>query len=119
MTMLPMTPKILPPHYFLFALIGIGLTGTFLPSQTLPIAVRWSGVPLILAGFGLALAGARLFAKVGTNIVPLTRSSTLVTSGVFRASRNPMYLGMTAALSGAALLMQSLWARLLVIAFFC
>ncbi len=118
MTTLPMTPKILPPHYFLFALMGIGLTGIFLPGQTLPVTVRWSGVPLILAGIGLALAGSRLFAKVGTNIVPLTRSSMLVTSGVFSVSRNPMYLGMTVALSGAALLTQSLLAGLIVIAFF-
>jgi protein-S-isoprenylcysteine O-methyltransferase Ste14 len=118
MTTLPTTPRILPPQYFLFSLIGIVLVGIFLPAHPLPVIVRWTGIPLILAGLGIAIAGSRLFARAGTNIIPLTRSSTLVTSGVFRCSRNPMYLGMTAVLGGTALVMQSLWAGPIVVAFF-
>lgn len=72
---------------------------------------------MILIGVGVAMAGSRLFASAGTNIIPLTRSSTLVTCGVFRLSRNPMYVGMIAALGGAALLAQSLWAGLIVVLF--
>ena len=118
MATLPTTPRILPPQYFLFSLIGIGLVGILLPAHPLPEVVRWTGSPLILAGLGIAIAGSRLFSQAGTNIIPLTKSSTLVTTGVFRFSRNPMYLGMIAVLGGSALLMQSLWAGLIVVAFF-
>lgn len=117
MTAIPAPPRILPPHYFLLALIGIGLTAWLLPTQPLPAALRWSGLPLILAGLWLAITGSRLFARVGTNIIPLTRSSTLVTQGVFRISRNPMYVGMIGVLGGTTLLTQTVWGGLIVAGF--
>lgn len=52
----------------------------------------------ILVGFGFAtaLAALRAFRKAGTTIDPLApaEASQLVRSGVFRVSRNPMYLGL-------------------------
>ena len=65
----------------------------------------WSALSLvpIMVGVGLILAGGRQFKRAKTAINPFDRPSALVTSGVFRLSRNPMYLSMILILIGAAL----------------
>ena len=110
-------PKILPPHYFVLSLmliVGIGLLegGSLLPSPW-----PYLGAVPIVIGVLIAAQGSRLFAKAGTNIIPFTESSALVTSGVFSFSRNPMYTGMVLALAGTALVMNGLFAWMVVIAF--
>lgn len=108
-------PRILPPHYFVLALvlmIGLG----FVPAGSLlPTPWNLAGVPAIGLGVALAIWGSRLFAKAGTNIVPFTQSTALVTSGAFAFSRNPMYSGMILTLAGTALLLNNLlcWVALL------
>jgi len=64
---------------------------------------------LALAGALIALAGVREFARVRTTINPLApaRASSLVTSGIFGHTRNPMYLGMLLALLGWAVYLGS------------
>ena len=81
---------------------------------TLPVAPLLSGwqraiglVP-IAAGVWLNLAADRAFEELGTTVRPLERSSALATGGVFRLSRNPMYLGMILMLIGVALLLGAL-----------
>jgi protein-S-isoprenylcysteine O-methyltransferase Ste14 len=110
-------PKILPPHYFVLSLaliIGIGFLeeGMLLPSPW-----PYLGTLPILIGVLAAAQGSRLFARAGTNIIPFTESTALVTSGIFSISRNPMYSGMVLALAGTALIMNGLFAWLVVIAF--
>ena len=95
-------PRIMPPHYFLAAICLVTLSHALLPLTVVLPVVRWTGLLLIVPGVLLAVLGANLFRDAGTSIVPLTRSSTLVTTGVFRLSRNPMYLGML--LTGTGLL---------------
>ena len=65
----------------------------------------------------MAVVASRQFTVVGTNIVPLTRSSSLVTNGAFALTRNPMYLGMVLALIGTALLLNAPWPWLVPCAF--
>ena len=65
------------------------------------------GVPL-LAGIALNLLADRAFKRTGTTVEPFETSSALVTSGVFRITRNPMYLGMVLILAGVALLLGTL-----------
>jgi protein-S-isoprenylcysteine O-methyltransferase Ste14 len=59
---------------------------------------------LATAGAVVALAGVAEFRRVRTTVNPLRpeRASALVTSGVFRWTRNPMYLGLALALLGWA-----------------
>ncbi|MEM7627504.1 MAG: isoprenylcysteine carboxylmethyltransferase family protein [Planctomycetota bacterium] len=56
----------------------------------------------MLAGGAFCLAGAARFLRRGNNLLPKPDGRTLVTDGVFRISRNPMYLGMTLILVGLA-----------------
>ena len=98
-------PRLLPPHYFVLALATMLALGYLDGSRVLPGHWHLVGIAPILAGLVLAARGSRLFARAGTNIVPFTPSSALVTEGVFGISRNPMYAGMVLALTGVALLL--------------
>ena len=113
-----MTPRrINPPHYFLLAL-GIMLALAWLPGEPV-VGAPWYyvGAIVLICGIAVALAASRQFAIVGTNIVPLTRSSSLVTNGAFALTRNPMYLGMVLAQIGTASLLNRAWPWLVPCAF--
>jgi protein-S-isoprenylcysteine O-methyltransferase Ste14 len=68
-----------------------------------------AGVLVIVVGTAIALAGVRRFRKAGTTVLPFGGTSELVTSGIYRFTRNPMYLGMTLAYVGFTLLLNSVW----------
>jgi protein-S-isoprenylcysteine O-methyltransferase Ste14 len=113
-----MTPrKVNPPHYFLLALIL--MIGIRLLIDGSGLLGAWSllGVVPLIAGFLIAILAAQQFGRAGTNIVPLTPSTALVEDGMFRWTRNPMYLGMTAVLIGTALLLDRALPWLVVPAF--
>ncbi len=66
------------------------------------------GIVPLTVGMVLNLMANGVFKKLGTTIKPFGESAALVTSGVFRISRHPMYLGMVLILFGIAVLMGSL-----------
>ena len=100
------------------ALAGMTLLHHFLPVMQL-VAYPWNAYGLIplAAGIVLNLNADRLFKKHGTTVKPFEESSVLITSGAFRFSRNPMYLGMLMILVGAGVLMGSLSPFTLIPAF--
>ena len=83
-------------------------------ARALPQAQLWPpggssgvvGAALALAALGgaVALAGTLEFRRAHTTVNPLAprRASTLVTRGIYRVTRNPMYLGMLGVLAGWA-----------------
>ena len=66
---------------------------------------------IIALGALLVVQGARTFWRHETTIDPvdLERASTLVTGGIFRLSRNPMYVGFAAVLVGWAVCLAAPW----------
>jgi protein-S-isoprenylcysteine O-methyltransferase Ste14 len=80
-----------------------------------------SGIALVLGALGVAvaLAGVVAFRRQGTTVNPLTpnASSSLVTSGLYRVSRNPMYLGFLLALAGWAVHLSNVGAGLVLPAY--
>jgi protein-S-isoprenylcysteine O-methyltransferase Ste14 len=79
------------------------LVARFSPALAVNLPGRL-GVALAAAGAVIALAGVAEFRRVRTTVNPLRpdRASALVTSGIFRWTRNPMYLGLALALLGWA-----------------
>ncbi|TXH90538.1 MAG: isoprenylcysteine carboxylmethyltransferase family protein [Rhodoferax sp.] len=86
-------------------------------------AVEWSGLSWLhwalgVAGVGTGLGfdvlGLLAFRRAKTTINPLSpgKASSLVASGVYRVTRNPMYLGMALVLCGWAVLLAYLPAAL-------
>jgi protein-S-isoprenylcysteine O-methyltransferase Ste14 len=57
---------------------------------------------LVLVAGAIGLAGTGAFRRAGTTVDPLDprRASALVTGGMFRHTRNPMYLAVALALAG-------------------
>jgi protein-S-isoprenylcysteine O-methyltransferase Ste14 len=110
-------PKLLPPHYFAGAVIAIAVLAVVDTTSLLPGSWYLVGSIPIALGAALALWGSKLFANAGTNIIPFTESTALVTSGAFSFSRNPMYLGMNLALIGLALLVNAVSPWLVVVGF--
>ncbi|NBN79544.1 DUF1295 domain-containing protein [Microvirga tunisiensis] len=98
-------PIIPPPLQALAVALGMAAAARWLP----PAAVAVPGQTLIaagLAGLGLAidLVSVLRFWRQKTTVNPLRpeAASRLVISGLYRVSRNPMYLGMALILAGWA-----------------
>jgi protein-S-isoprenylcysteine O-methyltransferase Ste14 len=85
-------PNILPPHYFVAALAVIALLGATTERTLLPFWAMIAGAIVMAIGLAIALTASRQFSAAGTNILPFTPSTALVTNGMFAFTRNPMYL---------------------------
>lgn len=100
-----------PPPLIFASAIVLGLVlQRVLPLPALPGAVgAWLGG--VLAAIGLASAGmaAGRFRSAGTTFEPGHPAAALVTSGVYRITRNPIYCGMSLIGAGVALLAGALW----------
>lgn len=73
-------------------------------------SLAWvAGGAVALSGLAIAHRGVSVFRRVRTTVDPLhpERSAQLVTAGVYRWTRNPMYLGFVLFLLGVAIALQS------------
>jgi protein-S-isoprenylcysteine O-methyltransferase Ste14 len=68
-----------------------------------------AGAVLFAAGAVIAGWGLVLFRIAKTTTVPGKSSAQLVTSGPYRFTRNPMYVGLTLAYLGEAGLLRQIW----------
>lgn len=94
-----------PPFVYLGALL-LGLVAEWLvPLHTFGIDWRYlaaTGGLLFVVGEALMFAAAGLFRRLGTNVPPSQQTTFLPTTGLYRWTRNPMYLGMAVVYSGLA-----------------
>ena len=110
-----------PPDVVLLA-VAAAMRGTSLlvPPSDLPVAVRAScGAILAVVGLCVVQAGGGSFRRARTTTDP-TRpysASSLVVSGAYRYTRNPMYVGMTIVLVGWAAFLLNAVAFSLVVVF--
>jgi protein-S-isoprenylcysteine O-methyltransferase Ste14 len=105
--------KIPPPIVALLAGAAMWVVSHRGPSIDLPPLVCNPGAGVIaLCGGALALAGSIAFKRASTTINPLrpANASSLVTSGIYRYTRNPMYLGLLLVLVGWAVHLSSVLA---------
>jgi protein-S-isoprenylcysteine O-methyltransferase Ste14 len=109
---------ILPPTYLLIAIVVMVALHFLFPAAII-IRMPWSfvGVIPLAAGVILNLVADRDFKKRQTTVKPFEKSTVLITTGVYRLSRNPMYLGFELILIGLALLLGSLTPLAVVILF--
>ena len=85
-----------------------------------PISVDLSsllGLILILSGISLVFVSFRFMRKMKTTFIPDGTPEVLISSGPFKFSRNPIYLGMLTILVGVAFLMSSLSAIIIAFVF--
>lgn len=74
------------------------------------------GLALVAVGGMVALAGVVEFRRRRTTVNPMTpgAASAIVSSGVYRWSRNPMYLGFLCALAGVAVYLSNVAAVVMI-----
>jgi protein-S-isoprenylcysteine O-methyltransferase Ste14 len=97
--------KVPPLALALVLAVAMWLAATQLPF--LAIVVPWrQGLAIAIAGVGIlfVLAGGYAFRKAATTVNPTkpATTTTLVVTGAYRLSRNPMYVGALLALTGWA-----------------
>ncbi len=89
--------KVPPPLVFAVLAAAMYLLAKFLPALTIRLPARGllAALPL-LAGAAVGVAGLLAFRRAGTTVDPLHphAAQRLVTAGVYRHTRNPMYLGL-------------------------
>jgi protein-S-isoprenylcysteine O-methyltransferase Ste14 len=105
----------LPPAYLLSAIVAMALLHLALPlRQVAAFPGRLVGVLPLLLGLGLNVAADARLKRHRTTVKPFEKPASLVTTGVYRVTRNPMYLGFVLILLGVAILMGSLSAFFII-----
>ena len=105
-----------PPLIYLIGLIigyGLGLVVPVVISPSVLFLIL--GVVLIFGGLSIAFSAIRTFRSHRTTTNTTMPATTLVQDGPFRFTRNPMYLSLAIVYLGLALIMDSLWALVLVV----
>lgn len=107
------SPVVWPPIIFAVSAIAAALLTWFagLPFETfLPSGLGLAiGVVVIALGAGMLLLAGRRFNAAGTPIPPNRPTKVIVSEGIYRYSRNPMYLGLALVLLGLGLAFDQLW----------
>ncbi|MFQ5694099.1 MAG: methyltransferase family protein [Nitrospinota bacterium] len=104
-----------PLIYLAFLLVGLAL-GCVWPVAFVPDSVRFrAGIALILLGVGIQAIALRRFQVAGTSHETAKPATALVTGGVFRYSRNPVYVSLDLIYAGIAVAAESLWMLVLTV----
>ena len=112
--------KIPPPVVAM--VIGAAMWGVsrLAPLLQIPSAVRlWVAIAIFVVGIGFSAAGVIAFRRARTTVNPTKpdKASSLVSSGVYRITRNPMYVGLSCALVAWVVFLGSAWPLLGPVAF--
>ena len=105
------------PPLIVGAILGLGLLLDFFwPMRFLGRTnALWLGALLIVASIPIVIGAVSQLTKAGTALDVRKPTTEIVTGGVFRMSRNPIYLSMMLAYLGIASLVDSLWILLLAL----
>lgn len=108
----------LPPPVLLLAALIVAIVLDWVPLHFLaqPVGLNMQVIVGLLLAAGsvwLVLTAARLFQREGTNVIPTQPALKVVTSGPYRFTRNPMYLGMVLFLLGMSLIFSLEWGVIL------
>jgi protein-S-isoprenylcysteine O-methyltransferase Ste14 len=108
-----------PPRIFMAALaLGFALE-LVLPTSFVHGALRFAlGAALLGLGIWLMSMAMRQQRAAGTNIETHRPTETIVSTGLYRYSRNPIYIGLFLIYLGCAMLGDSLWVLGLIVPLF-
>jgi protein-S-isoprenylcysteine O-methyltransferase Ste14 len=104
-----------PPLIYLAGLVAGIVLDALLPEGSLPWPIRWIlGGVLAFAGIALLASFNTAFTRKGTAVEPWKPTTAIVTTGPYRITRNPAYLGMALLYVGITLLADVPWALLVL-----
>jgi protein-S-isoprenylcysteine O-methyltransferase Ste14 len=104
------TVKFPPPLLFLIWMLAGFITHWFWPMDiaTSP-ALTYIGIAVILVGLVIFVLAARTLKSAKTNVEPWKPTTSIVSTGIFAYSRNPIYLGFCIVAIGVGILLNSFW----------
>ena len=99
-----------PPYIFLcFLALGFGLNAAWPLGLGLAGAQVPGGVAVLALGLLMATLAPREFARAGTSYQTRDPASALILRGLYRHSRNPVYVAFCLAPIGIGILVNSFW----------
>jgi protein-S-isoprenylcysteine O-methyltransferase Ste14 len=112
--------KVPPPAVAAGIAVAMWGASQLAPLLQVPSALRLGAAGAIVSvGIGFSAAGVLAFRRARTTVNPTKpeQASSLVSSGVYRITRNPMYVGLSFVLVAWAVFLSSAWALLGPVAF--
>lgn len=112
--------KIHPPVVAVITVVIIWSISRIAPQAAMPSGIRLSvSLALVAVGVAFSVAGIVSFRRARTTVNPIKpeSASSLVCTGTYRVTRNPMYLGIFLVLVAWAVFLSSAWALLAVVGF--
>lgn len=99
------------------AAFALGLAAEFtLPTVPLPRTVLlWLGIVIVVFSIPIAVSAFKALARARTAFDARKPTSTIVSDGAFRYSRNPTYLSLTLLYIGLSLVLGSHWVLFMVL----
>jgi protein-S-isoprenylcysteine O-methyltransferase Ste14 len=98
-----------PLTIFLFGAAGAGLESLWPTSFGIGNLATWLGSALVAAELALSILAVHALRAVGASPDPRVGVPALAERGIYRRSRNPIYLGMLLVLLGTGLWLSSAW----------
>ncbi|HYF70322.1 MAG TPA: isoprenylcysteine carboxylmethyltransferase family protein [Ohtaekwangia sp.] len=110
--------KIIPPFLFLFCISLMVILDWVLPSaEIFRSPIHYFGIVVVIMGLSMTIVVGKHFKKMETEIHTFKSPEKLVTGGLFKFSRNPIYLGFALSLIGVWIILGSILSVLGVILF--
>lgn len=104
-----------PPLFYLSVLAIAYVLNGFFPLRLLHSgAARLAGLIPVILGLGIIAIGRLTMDAHGTNINPTKPTTTIIETGLYRFSRNPLYIALTITYCGLALLLNTWWPYILL-----
>lgn len=108
-----------PPRIaLLLTMFASAVHWVFHRGEPICLFMPWAGTSVGLAGFGLMMWSWLIFKNQNLAVCPLQITAHITSTGPYRFSRNPMYLGMFLMLLGLALIMGTIPFSISAVAFF-
>jgi protein-S-isoprenylcysteine O-methyltransferase Ste14 len=99
--------------------VGLGLDWLYpLPFVPASVPSVWAGCAVFALGFALAIWAIATFRRAGTRVETYKPTSSIVATGPYRFTRNPIYVGMLLGQTGLAIGFDSLWLLVTLVPFY-
>lgn len=108
-----------PPLAWALAVIAGLALNWLMPLPFVPAAVsaRWLGGAVFVLALALFAWAITTIIRAGSNVPTNMPTTSIVDTGPYRFTRNPIYLGMTLGLVGLAIAFDSLWLLVMLVPF--
>jgi protein-S-isoprenylcysteine O-methyltransferase Ste14 len=112
------SPGVIAPPPLIYAVAFLAALGLHrlspMPILNGRLAPLLGFIPLLL-GLAILIPGRNALVAAGTSVNPTRPTTTIVTSGPYRFSRNPLYVGLTLLYCGLTLGFNTWWGFILLI----